>query len=175
MPTMLPASGAEKPGSARPRELTGAMVLAIFSAFFLVVFAMNGVMVRYAVTTFGGVEVASAYRAGLDFNREAAAADAQARLGWTVEGNIQRAADGTAVLILAVRGRDGRRLAVDVREAQLNRPADRRMDKAFSVRAVGDELVGEARDVAPGQWDFVLTLADRDGALFKSRNRVVLK
>lgn len=175
MPTMLPSAETGRVGPRRPRELTGGMVLAIFCAFFLVVFVMNGVMVRYAVTTFGGVEVASAYRAGLDFNRETAAAGAQARLGWIVDGSIQRAGDGTAVLVLTVRGPDGKHLPIEVREAQLHRPADRRMDKDFRMRVIGDELVGEARDVAPGQWDFVLALADRDGALFKSRNRVVLK
>ena len=45
--------------------------------FFGVVAGVNGIMIRAAVTTFGGVETGSSYQAGLAFERELAAAQAQ--------------------------------------------------------------------------------------------------
>ena len=50
------------------------MVLICLVAFFAVVAGVNAVMIRAAVSTFGGVETDSAYQAGLAFAREIAAA-----------------------------------------------------------------------------------------------------
>ena len=52
-----------------PREVTGRMVLVCLVAFFAVVAGVNAVMIRAAVSTFGGVETESAYQAGLAFAR----------------------------------------------------------------------------------------------------------
>jgi nitrogen fixation protein FixH len=43
----------------RPRKLTGRHVLLGLVAFFGVVFAVNAVLVRAAISTFGGVETVS--------------------------------------------------------------------------------------------------------------------
>ena len=44
-----------------PREVTGRHVLLSLVSFFGVVFAINGALVRAAISTFGGVETASSY------------------------------------------------------------------------------------------------------------------
>src|SRR4028119_1468477 len=70
--------------SRAPRILTGRMVLYYFIAFFGVVFAMNFFMVRVAISSFSGVETESAYKAGLSFKNDLAAAhapDARPRAG----------------------------------------------------------------------------------------------
>ena len=56
--------------SARTRELTGKHVLFCLVGFFAVVFAVNAVMMRAATSTFGGVETASSYKAGLMFEQD---------------------------------------------------------------------------------------------------------
>ena len=44
----------------RPKEVTGRMVLACLLAFFAVVAGVNALMIRAAVSTFGGVETENA-------------------------------------------------------------------------------------------------------------------
>ena len=68
--------------NARMRQLTGRMVLACLIAFFAVIFIVNGIMIRAAISTFGGVETASSYQAGLSFARDAEAARAQDARHW---------------------------------------------------------------------------------------------
>ena len=51
----------------KPRELTGRHVLLWIVGFFAVIFAVNGILVRAATSTFGGLETQSSYKAGLMF------------------------------------------------------------------------------------------------------------
>ena len=66
--------------SKKPRELTGRHVLLWIVGFFAVVFAVNGVLVRAATSTFGGLETQSSYKAGLMFEQEVAKAERQDEL-----------------------------------------------------------------------------------------------
>jgi nitrogen fixation protein FixH len=79
------------------RRLTGYHVLAAFVGFFLIVFAMNGVMVYQAVTTFGGLETTDAYRKGLAYNERIAEADMQTRLGWAADVSVAANNDGVTI------------------------------------------------------------------------------
>ena len=60
-----------------PRELTGKHVLICFVGFFEIVFAVNAVMVKAAMSTFGGVQTTSSYKAGLMFGQDVARAEQQ--------------------------------------------------------------------------------------------------
>ena len=77
---------------ASSRKLTGRGVLLCLLAFFGVVFAVNAVMIRFATGTFGGVETASSYAAGLAFKKDLNAAEQQDALGWQVKGGVARIA-----------------------------------------------------------------------------------
>src|SRR5262245_50343208 len=81
---------AEDTGAACARPLTGRTVLICVVAFFAVISLVNGIMIRSAVSTFGGVETGSAYQAGQMFEREAAAARAQDARHWQVQANLRR-------------------------------------------------------------------------------------
>ncbi|HKN09769.1 MAG TPA: FixH family protein, partial [Pseudomonadota bacterium] len=60
-----------------PRELTGRTVLICLVLFFALVAGVNAVMIKAAVTTFGGVESENSYQAGLAFAQQIAAARSQ--------------------------------------------------------------------------------------------------
>jgi len=156
-----------------PRPLTGRMVLICLIGFFAVVFIANGIMISAAVSTFGGVETASSYQAGLAFAREAAAAHAQDELHWRVTAQV-RLAPGATLVDIEARDSAGRPLAGLTATAQLAHPNDRRADQAVSLNeGAAGQFRGTASPVV-GQWDVVIELA-RDGErLFRSRNRVVL-
>jgi nitrogen fixation protein FixH len=156
----------------RSRKLTGRTVLICLIAFFGVVAGVNAVMIRAAVSTFGGVETESAYRAGTAFARESADARAQDALHWDVRAELLPAAGGATRLEVVARDAAGRPLRGLAALARLAHPADRRADRIVALAEMQPGTFGGTVAAAPGQWDLVLELA-RDGTrLFRSRNRV---
>src|ERR1700687_5694972 len=112
----------------RPRELGGRTVLMCFLAFFGVVGAVNAVMVRAAISTFGGLETESSYKAALAFSNEVAAAHAQDALHWQGSGRVKRAPSGEVSVELGVADRKGAAPAHLVASARLAHPTDARFD-----------------------------------------------
>lgn len=71
-----------EPIAKQARPLTGRHVLAILIAFFSVVFAVNGVFLYQALSSYTGVVSSEPYRKGLQYNDRIAAERAQDALGW---------------------------------------------------------------------------------------------
>ena len=137
----------------RPRELTGRTVLMCLIGFFAVVAGVNAIMIRAAVSTFGGVETANAYQAGLAFGRDIGA---------------------TLVEVIATDAA-GRPLAGLRATALLAHPTNGRGDHIIPLdeNAPGTFL-GRTTSVT-GQWSLVIELS-RDGSrMFRSKNRVFLR
>ncbi len=157
-----------------PKEVTGRMVFICLVAFFAVVAGVNAIMVRAAVSTFGGVETDSAYKAGLAFARETATVQAQDALHWDVRAKVARASGETVVEIIA-RDSSDRPVSNLEATAQFAHPTDRRADRTVAVVADGPGLFrGTTADVA-GQWDLVIELSHDGNRLFRSKNRVWIR
>lgn len=157
------------------RPLTGRTVLACFIAFFGVVFAVNAVMVRFATSTFGGVETESAYKAGLAFAGDIRAARAQEALGWRVEARLAADGDHASRIDIDVRDAAGRAPgALDV-SLVMNHPTDRRFDRAVQMTRVGAGSYRGSGAIAPGQWDMIIELSRDGDRVFRSRNRVIVR
>ena len=158
----------------QPREVTGRTVLGCLVAFFAVVAAVNAVMIRFAVSTFGGVETENAYQAGLAFSREIAAVEAQDTLHWQVRGRVSAGGEATLVEVVA-QDRDDRPLSGLQAIARLVHPTDRRADHIVPLyEGVSGTFRGKTVPVA-GQWALVIELS-RDGTrLFRSKNRVFIR
>ena len=158
--------------SARP--LTGRTVLICLVGFFATVAAVNAVMIRAAVSTFGGTETASAYKAGQSFEREIEAVRAQDALHWQVKADVRRTG-GQAVIEIDARDADGHALSGLTATAALHHPTDARADHALPLEQGAPGHFRGAAASAAGQWDVLIDLA-RDGErVFRSRNRVVLR
>lgn len=157
------------------RELTGRMVLACLVGFFGVVFAVNGVLVRAALSTFGGVETKSSYQAGLYFNKEQAAAQRQDELHWTVTGKLRRTAPDATALTVNVLGEDGRPPANIHVSARLMHPADERHDHDVALRETGGGVFSGPAVVEAGQWDLEINVLRGDERMFRSLTRVRLQ
>lgn len=159
----------------RPRQLTGRMVLMCLVAFFGVIFIANVVLVRVALSTFGGVETASSYKAGLAFKEEMAAARAQEARHWQVSaGFAPRAANGEAALTVEARDGAGAPLAGYAVTARLVHPTDARRDHAVDLAAAGGGIFRGVTDAPAGQWDLVIELARDDTRAFRSKSRITL-
>jgi len=160
----------------KPREITGRMVLVCFLAFFGVIFAANAVLIHQALSTFGGVETESSYKAGQMFEREVAMAKAQDAQHWQVEAALTPAANGSARVQIIARDAAGTPLTGMDATVVFERPTDRRLDRTVVVHEdAPGRFGGSAEDVAAGQWDLVIELTRRGDRLFRSRSRVVLR
>jgi nitrogen fixation protein FixH len=157
-----------------PREVTGRTVLICLVAFFGLIAAMNAVLIRLAVSTFGGVETENAYQAGLNFSREIAAAETQDALHWQVMATVSGGPETTVVELVA-RDANGRPLAGLDASAQLVHPTDRRGDLTVPLDEGATGTFRGQVAAAHGNWTLVIDLL-RDGTrVFHSRNRVYLR
>lgn len=164
------ARPANPPVPASGRPLTGFKVLMCLCGFFGVVFAVNAYMVRAAVTSFGGVETESSYKAGLVFRQESDAALAQAARHWKVEAVL---APGR--LDVAARDAQGQPLTGLDLTVALHHPTDRRYDEALEAISTGAGQWRATSREAPGQWDLVIELTRNGEQMFRSTNRVIVK
>src|SRR5436305_13070851 len=119
---------ADKRAPARP--LTGRTVLFCLIGFFSVVAGVNAIMIRAAVSTFGGVETSSSYQAGLAFARNAAAARAQDDLHWQVKADVRPSGEAIVVEIDA-RDATGRPLTRLEASVMLHHPTYLRADQTI--------------------------------------------
>jgi nitrogen fixation protein FixH len=165
---------AEAHQNAARRGLTGWMVLVWLLSFFGLVFAVNAVMIRAATSTFGGMETASSYQAGLTFGREVAAAQRQDALQWNVTARLDRAGTGIAGLTVSARDKDGRPVSGIQAQARLIHPADARRDHDVTLRETGNGRFAGTVAVDAGQWDLEINLSRGDERMFRSLTRVHL-
>ena len=149
-------------------------MLVCFIAFFAVVFGVNGFMVRAAVSTFGGVETESSYKAGLAFSREVAAAQAQESRHWNVQAAVVPVRDAQRIEVNA-RDAGGRPLTGLTAVVRFNHPTDRRSDLAVEALEVAPGRFSGTATPAAGQWDLVIELLRGDERVFLSKSRLVLK
>ena len=165
---------ADNRGEAQGRELTGRTVLFLMVAFFTVIVGVNTFMVFQALSTFGGVETESSYRAGQAFERDVALANAQDARHWQVHAEVTAApGGGTAVDVMALDAA-GAPLVGLTATTLLARPTDRRLDRIVAMTELTPGRYKGHDAIAPGQWDLIIELA-RDGErVFRSKNRVVL-
>jgi nitrogen fixation protein FixH len=65
--------------------MTGRHVFFIVAGFFLVVIAVNAVMITQAIRTFRGEDIKQSYRQGLEYNDTLAKRASQKQSGWVAE------------------------------------------------------------------------------------------
>ncbi len=154
------------------RELKGWHVLLIMLGFFGVMFAVNGVFLYHAITSFPGEDVKKSYVQGLSYNQTLAARAAQAELGWTAEAGLQG-----EELIFRLHDRDGAPVSNLVVIGELRRFATQDADQAiiYSARSNG-EYVAAAGALAPGQWALRINVMDVDAetVLFNVTKTIVV-
>lgn len=159
----------------RPYEVTGRTVLLWLVVFFGAVFAVNGIMIKAATSTFGGVETQSSYRAGQMFEQEVAKAERQDARHWQVTGTLTRDSVGEAVLSLTARDEKGVALTGLAARARLAHPADERLDHVIAFTRVGAGEFKGVTEAQPGQWELIIDLFRGDDRVFRSRSRVTLQ
>lgn len=154
--------------------LSGRTVFLGFFAFFVVVAAVNAVMISAAVGTFGGTVTDSSYKAGIRFGSEQKAAEAQRLLGWRVEPEIATLAGEERRIVLSAVDAAGKPLGGSTATMRLQHPADARRDIAIPLLAVAPGRFAAEAAVPAGQWEVVVELDAVDAPPFHLERRVVL-
>ncbi len=161
-----------------PRSLNGRHVLLALIGFFVVIFAVNGIMVYKAESTFGGLDTDDAYRKGLAYNERVAAAAAQAKLGWR---DTLAYVPETQRLRVALTDPDGAAVSGLTVTAQVQRPATTRFDQELILEQTGPGTYeADAAGLEAGWWTVDVAArrnaADHENAaLYESRRRVWIK
>jgi nitrogen fixation protein FixH len=154
-------------------RVSGRMVFAALVGFFGLVAGVNAAMIYAAVSTFGGVETESSYRAGLAFARETATVRAQDARHWSV--SAKAAIEGSATVVeVTARDAAGQPITNLAATASLAHPTDRRADHAVTLVSDGVGRFRGSTAATAGQWDLVIDLSRDDERLFRSKNRVWL-
>ncbi|GAB3128747.1 FixH family protein [Novispirillum itersonii] len=131
----------------------------IFVAGFAVVLSVNAIMIFFATTTFNGLETADPYEKGVAYNKEIAAADAQAALGWSGDFVVTgvRPGDGDgrkAAVRFQVKAADGAPVDGLTVIAELRRPTQAGMDqKVELLPSAPGEYAAVLSVPLPGLWD----------------------
>jgi len=159
------------------KPMTGAKVLAALVLFFGLVIGVNVTMARLAVKSFSGEEVANPYVAGLHYDEEIAAAQAQANRKWRVDAHVTRSGDGAAQIEVVAHDADGAALTGLKFGGWLERPATKLGDRKFELsESDGGVYRSTVADVATGGWVLVLQADSSDGVRkFQSREHLDLK
>ena len=153
-----------------PEGLTPLYVLGAFLAFFAAVFAMNGALIYWAVTTNSGLVANEPYRKGLHYNERIAAEARQAELGWTEALDVTR--EGGVSLVL--RDRSGQPVSGMTVETMLGRPATNREDKRVVLRETAPgHYAAQVAPLGAGSWLIALEVrADAQEPVYRSRRRL---
>ena len=112
----------------------------VFVGFFAVVFAVNGVMLTVALTTFNGLWTEGAYNRGLSYNETLAERDAQRALGWRVATEATHDDILSSIITLTAFDESEQPLPGVRIEAVARRPTSQQADFALDFRQAGRGL-----------------------------------
>ncbi len=162
-----------RPDEKKPRPITGRTVLITLIVFFGIIFAVNGGLAYFALSTFGGVSTDNAYRAGLAYDGEIALAAAQRERAWTVDASLTGTEAARAIEI-KVRDKSKNPEAGLSARAKLVHPSDRRRDIAVTMEEVSPGVYRGAYEASAGERELAIELYRGDQRMFRSVNRVSL-
>ena len=163
-------------GDRDEKRRTGWIFLAALMMFFGTVFAANGALVYYALSTFSGEQEASPYEHGLAYDKDIESARAQDARGWNVTLAVRRPEPGAAVAV-AVGMRDANNESLEGLEvsASFEFPTDKHLDRRVGlIETRPGEYLADL-PLRAGLWDVVIEAKREGERLFRSRNRVTLR
>ncbi|MFV0624863.1 FixH family protein [Sphingomonas sp. ac-8] len=144
------------PRPARPRRFTGWHMLAIMVAMFGTIIAVNLVMARFAVGTFGGTVVDNSYVASQKFNGWLAKARSQEALGWKLDVTV----DDSRIVRIVTASPTGPLYGAAI-EAVATHPLGREPERRLHFVAVGGGAFASQQPLPEGRW--LLRIDVREG------------
>lgn len=153
------------------RPIEGRHVLACLLAFFGIIFAVNGVFLYQALSTYTGVVSAEPYRKGLHYNDRIEAERRQDALGWS-ETVTLAPSGGLSIALMDAGGSPVRALEVN---AVVGRPSTSASDKRITLGEIASgRYVAELGALEPGAWLVSIEAREPGNAapIYRSRRRL---
>lgn len=153
------------------KKLKGWHVLMWFLAFFGLMFAVNGVFLYNAITSFPGEDTKKSYLQGLNYNQTLSARADMAELGWTAQIGMDQND-------LVFRLEDAASSPISGREvtALLRRLATTSGDTEITLDAsTTGEYRADLSALESGQWEAILMVRSLDGAQIEFEARKNLR
>ena len=161
-------------GGAAKRGLTGRAVLLSLVGFFGVDFAVNGLMVYSALSTFRGEVTEHPYESGIAYNSQIDAAAAQAARQWHVDVHFA-AQPGARAVRATFLDKDGAALAGLKVRGVFASPADLYRDEAFDLQESEPGVYVGAAAADAGVWDFKIEARRGGEVVYRTKNRVTFE
>jgi len=162
----------------RERGIDGRTVLMTFLGFFGVVFAVNGLMLYYALATHSGVVAQEPYRKGLAYNDRIAADERQSKLGWTIALDASMAGQ----VVVSFTDTDARPVTGLVVAGRIGRPASSAGERGLAfVEIEPGRYIADTGPLDAGTWQADVDAKRASGAsasddpVFRARRRLWLK
>lgn len=155
-----------------PKIFTGRKAFLWFAGFFLVIFSVNGFMLYLALGSWGGLSTNDAYRKGLYYNDQIAAAKAQRESGWDIS------------LVHSPKAITGERLDVKISwpendlppakvTAQLSRAVTNRYDQEVTLTKTGSNIYTAPVTLpVAGQWNLTILVKHAEGPLYRLDEKI---
>ncbi|MBI2254655.1 MAG: FixH family protein [Proteobacteria bacterium] len=151
---MTPSSAALKSNTPARRSL---WIPGLFVLGFLIVIAVNGVLIYTSISSFSGLETDGAYERGLHYNQSLALAAANAETGWHAEPKVSDAGNAARKLEITVTDRTGAPVTELQVEAYLVRPTNAGMDDTLALTDLGNgRYAADFTPKAMGNWELRL-------------------
>jgi nitrogen fixation protein FixH len=156
----------------KERRFTGRQFLAIMVGAFVLVSAVNALMIWYALSTWSGLVSDSAYAEGLGFDRVLAASRAEAALGW--KATIAYDPAGRVVFHLVDdKGQPLSRMGVSM---VMLRPTREGFDRSAPLyETMPGQYEAGMRPPLPGIWDIRVIVATQGQIRFHAEQRVLVQ
>lgn len=148
-----------------------------FVACFVLIFAVNGGLVYYALESWPGLTTDHAYDEGLAYNRVIDETAKEAKLGWKFSIDFARADKGSLSGRLVIDAKDGAGAALEglAIRADLVRPVGDMPEMRFPVSGDGNgHYEAKLTLPRPGQWQ-VYIVAREGGTVFHTGARILVQ
>lgn len=154
------------------KKFTGKKALLWLVGFFLVVFIVNGLMAYFALGTWGGLETDDAYRKGIHYNEQIAAAEAQQKSGWKIKLSHSPAAlQGDRIDVAVTRPDED--LPPARLTAHITRAVTNVHDQEIILSKSADNIYTAPVTLPePGQWTVTILVTRPEGPIYRHRQKI---
>ncbi len=140
------------------RKLKGIHVFLMLAGFFGVLFAVNGVFVYFALTSFSGVSVDDAYKKGLSYNQEISRFEEQRARGWQTGFSVSTLPDKRVAVFLSVTDKAGKLPDNLSATLLITRPARQDQDRTLNLEMADGKFTADVQLSELGQWDLLVEI-----------------
>ena len=174
---MTAKKSTSREGLTSENVITGRHVLFAVVAFFGVIFAINGVFLYHALSTYTGVVSQQPYRKGLDYNRRIEAGKAQEATGWSDKVSLNT---DTGLIELAILDRTKAPVPGLVIKGSIGRPSTDKSDIPFTAQQSASKLyTAQIGSLASGTWivdaEAAQLTSSGERIVYRMRRRIWLK